>query len=81
MVCPVCITTAVVANLPVISASLGGLAAVKACQQSQRARELREQRVQRVQRAKLETLQRKTEKKMIISADDIMKSDIGAQSR
>lgn len=78
MVCPMCITSAVVANLPVISASLGGLAAVKACQQSQRARELREQRAQR---AKLETLQRKTEKKMIISADDIMKSDIGAQSR
>jgi hypothetical protein len=29
MVCPVCITTAVVANLPVISTSLGGVVASK----------------------------------------------------
>lgn len=54
MVCPVCITSAVVANLPVISASIGGLTAVKACQQSQLVRELREQRAQRVKLAKPE---------------------------
>lgn len=29
MVCPMCITTAVVANLPVISTSLGGIVASK----------------------------------------------------
>ena len=29
MVCPICITTAVVANLPVISTSLGGVVASK----------------------------------------------------
>jgi hypothetical protein len=29
MVCPICVTTAVVANLPVISASIGGVVAAK----------------------------------------------------
>jgi hypothetical protein len=29
MVCPVCVTTAIVANAPVICAAVGGLAAVK----------------------------------------------------
>ncbi|KXZ42245.1 hypothetical protein GPECTOR_176g226 [Gonium pectorale] len=31
MVCPICITTALVANAPAIAASLGGAAAVKFC--------------------------------------------------
>jgi hypothetical protein len=64
MVCPVCITSAVVANLPVISASIGGLTAVKACQQSQRVRELREQRAKFAKRAK-------SEKEKTISAKEI----------
>ncbi|PNH11857.1 hypothetical protein TSOC_001264 [Tetrabaena socialis] len=31
MVCPICITTMLVANAPVIAASIGGAAAVKLC--------------------------------------------------
>lgn len=31
MVCPICITTAIVANAPVIAASFGGVAAIKMC--------------------------------------------------
>ncbi|KAG2449013.1 hypothetical protein HYH02_005767 [Chlamydomonas schloesseri] len=31
MICPVCITAALVANAPAIAASLGGVAAVKLC--------------------------------------------------
>jgi hypothetical protein len=29
MVCPVCVTSAIVANIPVISASIGGIVAAK----------------------------------------------------
>jgi len=32
MICPVCITTAVVTNLPIISASIAGVVAVKISQ-------------------------------------------------
>ena len=32
MICPVCVTTAVVANIPIISASIAGVVAVKMSQ-------------------------------------------------
>jgi hypothetical protein len=49
MVCPVCVTTAVVANLPAIGAGIGGLMAVKIAQLQQRPAPKQQKQKQKVQ--------------------------------